>query len=120
VIPADWAPYERADDGELLGYFERVGNLVRPVTVFGHPLGEPGDPENGRDRFEALGLRYLAEPWVLTLPDRPEPVRVRILEASAHRVRLQQFFTEGVYSGELFTLEPPIPLGQLVPERPIR
>jgi len=120
VIPGNWEPYEREDDGELLGYVEPVGDRVRPVTVFGHPLAEPGDREDGRERFEELGLRYLAEPWVLRLPDRAEPIRVRILEASAERVRLQEFFTEGVYSGERFMLAPPIPPGRLAPERPLR
>jgi hypothetical protein len=120
MIPPDWEPYERAHDGELLGYLEPVGGRVRPVSLFGHPLAEPGSTPDAEARFEELGLRYLAEPWVLTLPDRRDPVRVRILEARADAIVLQEFFTEGIYSGERFRLEPPLPAGVLRPERPLR
>lgn len=120
MIPADWEPYEREDDGEVLGYLQPVGELVRPVSVFGFPLADPGTPEDGASRFEELGLRYLAEPWVLRLDARPDPIRVRILEARPDRLTLQVFFTEGIYSGERFVLEPPLGPGTLTPERPLR
>jgi hypothetical protein len=121
VIPADWEPYEREDDGEVLGYLEPMGgDRVRPVSVFGHPLAEPGDRVDAAERFEDLGLRYLAEPWQLRLEDRPEPLRVRILEARPDRLTLQVFFTEGIYSGERFELEPPLGPETLTPERPMR
>ncbi|BDZ44205.1 hypothetical protein [Naasia aerilata] len=120
MIPESWEPYEREDDGEVLGYLEPVdGDLVRPVTVFGHPLADPGDRHDAARRFEALGLSYLAEPWVLRLEDRPDPVRVRILEARPDRLTLQVFFTEGIYSGERFVLEPPLAPAALTPERPL-
>jgi hypothetical protein len=121
VIPADWEPYEREDDGEILGYLEPMGDdLVRPVSLFGHPLGDPSDRYDAAERFDGLGLRYLAEPWVLRLEDRPDPIRVRILEARPNRVTLQVFFTEGIYSGERFVLEPPLGPETLTPERPLR
>jgi hypothetical protein len=120
VIPPYWEPYERQDDGELLGYLEPVGERLRPVSPFGHPLAEAGDRPDAESRLEELGLRYLAEPWLLDVADRPDPVRVRILEVRSDRVVLQEFVTEGIYSGERYTLEPPVEAGRLTPERPLR
>lgn len=118
MIPPTWTPVERDDDGELLGYLEPVGDAVRPVSPFGYPVGEPGDEEDGDERLQSLGLRYLAEPWVLT--DGGTKHRVRFLEAGPARVVLQVFFTEGVYSGEKFVLSPPLSPAVLRPERPLR
>jgi hypothetical protein len=120
VIPSSWEPYERVDDGELLGYLAPVSeDLVQPVSVFGYPLAEPGDRYDAEARFEGLGLSYLAEPWILRHADRPEPIRVRILEARPDILRLQVFFTEGIYSGERFALTPPVGSETLTPERPL-
>jgi hypothetical protein len=120
MIPAGWEPYERLSDGEVLGYLAPAGDdLVQPVSVFGYPLAQPGDRYDAEARLEGLGLSYLAEPWVLRHPERTEPVRVRILEARPDLLRLQVFFTEGIYSGERFTLEPPLAAETLTPERPL-
>lgn len=67
MIPANWIPYHRLDDDELIGYLapapEAGETLVRPVTLFGYPLDEPMWAE---ETLEERGLSYLAVEWLLT------------------------------------------------------
>ncbi|HEY8590433.1 MAG TPA: hypothetical protein VIL55_12880 [Naasia sp.] len=118
MIPEDWTPVERDDDGELIGFLEPVADGVRPVSPFGYPVGEPGGEDEAIERLNELGLRYLAEPWILMREGTEH--RVRFLEAGPARAVLQVFFTEGVYSGEKFVLTPPLGADVLTPERPLR
>ena len=85
MIPADWEPHHR-DDGELIGYLVAAeGNLVVPINLVGHPIGEAMERFAAEDMLEDAGLSYLAEPWVLRHDDGSEQ-RVVIVEVDADRV----------------------------------
>ncbi|MFI9383033.1 hypothetical protein [Kutzneria sp. NPDC052558] len=110
MIPQHWLPHHRDEDGELLGYLRPVGDRFEPVTVFGHPLGEAADEDEAVARLEAVGLSYLAERWLLTLPDRAEPIAVQVVEADPDQVRVKSV-DHRADIGALFTL--PVPTDRL-------
>ncbi len=85
MIPADWEPHHR-DDGELIGYLVAEGpDLVVPVNLVGHPIGDAMDRFEAEDLLEDAGLSYLAEPWLLRNEDGSEQ-RVVIVEVDADHV----------------------------------
>jgi ABC-type arginine transport system ATPase subunit len=85
VIPSDWEPYQR-DDGELIGYLAvEEDDLVVPVNLVGHPIGDAMERLEAEELLEAAGLSYLAEPWLLRHDDGTEQ-RVVIVEVDADRV----------------------------------
>lgn len=114
MIPQTWVPYHRDEDGELVGYLVPTGDArVTPLTVFGHPLAGAGDIEDAERVLEAVGLSYLADRWMLTLPadsSRTDTARVavQIVEATPTRLVVQSvdFGFEGDY-GTRFELEVP-------------
>ena len=86
MIPAEWEPHYRPDDGELIGYLIPADDeLVIPTTIFGYRL------EPAMDRFAAeqvlndLGLSYLANVWLLADEDGSER-RVVLVECNADEV----------------------------------
>lgn len=89
MIPSDWTPYHRVDDGELIGYLQPAADdadLVIPVTLFGYPLAdEPGEDWWAEQVLEDLGLSYLADRWELVREDGTTS-RVVISECSPERV----------------------------------
>jgi hypothetical protein len=86
VIPATWAPYYRADDGELIGYLvQDEDDLVVPVNLVGHPVGGAMDEYLAEQTLEDVGLSYLAEQWLLRQDDGTDK-RVVILEIDADHV----------------------------------
>lgn len=82
-------PYYREDDGELLGYLVPDGELFIPVTVFGYELGAASDEYDASQALESIGLSYLADTWVLTIPERDEPINVQIVEASPEALKVK-------------------------------
>ena len=85
MIPSDWEPYQR-DDGEVIGYLAvENDDLVVPVNLVGHPIGDAMDRLEAEELLEAAGLSYLAEPWVLRHDDGSEQ-RVVIVEVDADHV----------------------------------
>lgn len=117
MIPQTWVPYHRDEDDELLGYLVPTGGAhdprVAPVTVFGHPLADAGDVEDSKRVLEAVGLSYLADRWMLTLPSNSAQsgairIAVQIVEATPTRLVVQNvdFGYEGDY-GTRFELEVP-------------
>lgn len=117
MIPQTWVPYHREEDDELLGYLVPVGDAldqrVVPVTVFGHPLADVSDVEDAGQVLGAVGLSYLADRWMLTLPEDSAQrdatrIAVQIVEATPTRLVVQSvdFGYEGDY-GTRFELEVP-------------
>ena len=85
MIPADWEPHHR-DDGELIGYLAAAErDLVMPINLVGHPIGDAMERFAAEDALEAAGLSYLAEPWLLRHDDGSEQ-RVVIVEVDADHV----------------------------------
>ena len=85
MIAADWEPHHR-DDGELIGYLVAAErDLVVPINLVGHPIGDAMERFAAEDMLEDAGLSYLAEPWLLRHDDGSEQ-RVVIVEVDADRV----------------------------------
>jgi hypothetical protein len=109
VIPEDWIPYHREEDGELVGYLvPETDGLVRPATVFGYLLGPPTSRQDAEQVLDSVGLSYLADRWLLRLPDRADPIAVRIVEASPTRLVVQN--ADFGYEGDIgarFVLDVP-------------
>jgi hypothetical protein len=86
LIPADWKPYHRFDDGELIGYLvAEDDDLVVPLNLVGHPVGEAMDQFSAEQTLEDAGLSYLAERWLLRRDDGSEQ-SVVIVEVDADHV----------------------------------
>ncbi|MCX5418159.1 hypothetical protein [Streptomyces sp. NBC_00078] len=112
MIPTNWIRHHRPQDNELLGYLCPVnGTPVQfiPVTVFGYPLAAPTDQDQARHVLQSTGLSCLAEPWLLTVPDRAEPVTVQIIEATPRRLRVRNtdYGYQGASFGEVIILAVP-------------
>lgn len=109
MIPAHWTPHHRAQDGEVLGYLRPEGGGHVPVTPFGLPVAGPVPRAEARAALDALGLAYLAEPWLLTVPGREEPVTVRIVEVTPERMRVANadYGYEDADIGHVFVLDVP-------------
>ena len=111
MIPQDWIEHRRAEDDELIGYLCPVrdvpGQFI-PLTVFGYPVGDPGDECEAQDILRCVGLSYLGDPWLLTLDGRSEPIAVQIVEASPQRLLVKNvdFGYEGDI-GKIFVLDVP-------------
>jgi len=115
MIPQDWIPHHRDEDGELLGYLRPAGDSFEPMTVFGYPLAEPADEYDAAAVLDAVGLSYLAERWLLTVPERTEPIAVQVVEVDPDNVRVKN--VDPGYEGDIkqhFTL--PVPTSRLQPE----
>lgn len=109
MIPVNWTEHRRDDDNELLGFLRPTDAGVVPVTVFGYPLGEPADEADGERVLESVGLSYLADTWTLAVEGRPEPISVRIVEASPETLVVQN--VDYGYEGDIgtrFTLDVPV------------
>jgi hypothetical protein len=89
MIPFQWVPYHRDDDGELLGYLIAEGTSFVPVTVFGYRLDDAVDEYDASQVLENIGLSYLADTWLLSIDDRDEPITVQIVEASPRVLRVK-------------------------------
>lgn len=74
----------RAEDREHVGYIEMTddGAFV-PYDLLRRRRGEPGGLEEAEAVLDEIGLRLLAEDWIL---DADEPLRVRILEVTRDAV----------------------------------
>ena len=88
MLPPDWIEHRRAD-GEIVGWMLASGDGFRVFDLLGRER-TPRDSQavewlEAEELLEHLGIGYLAEPWVLRLPDGTERP-VRIAEASVRGV----------------------------------
>lgn len=84
----DWIEHRRAD-GERIGWIRMTGEHFVAIDVLGREVTGAVDWLEAEDALEERGLSFLAEPWLLGLDDGRE-VRVRITEASPHRIRVRE------------------------------
>ena len=81
MLPADWIEHRR-DDREPLGWIVPEGEGFRPVDRLGRWVtAAPVDWLEAEEILEALGIGFLADRYLLRLPDGTERP-VRISEAS--------------------------------------
>lgn len=79
--------HRRSDDGEHVGYIEMVGELFVPHDLLHRRRGEPMELEEAEAVLDAVGLRALAEDWLLNPADGVgDPVRVRVQEVTRTQV----------------------------------
>lgn len=112
MIPTDWLPYRRDEDGELLGYLipQPGEEEFVPVTVFGYPLGGAEDIGAAASVLDSIGLDYLADRWLLTRAGRELPVDTIIVEAGPDRLVVQSVdYSTGAGYGTRYVLEVPEP-----------
>ncbi len=84
MIPPDWEPFRRDEDGELVGYLVTTDDLVTPMSLLGTALDTSADRFTAEQVLAATGLSYLADQWILRQPDGTEQ-RVVIVELDAAR-----------------------------------
>jgi len=77
MLPATWIEHRR-DDREPVGWIVPDGEGFRPVDRLGRWVtDEPVDWLSAEEVLEALGIGFLADRFVLRLPDGSErPVRI--------------------------------------------
>lgn len=76
----EWVRVTR-EDGETVGWLEPLDagyERLLPRDVLGHPAGEPTEWVEGEERLQEIGLRHLAEEWLLD----GAPTRLALLEVS--------------------------------------
>lgn len=81
---SDFIEHRRAD-GELVGWLRPEGEGFVPIDLLGRELCGAVDWLDGEELLEDLGIRYLADPYVLRLDDGTE-LRVRLTEVSTRRI----------------------------------
>lgn len=79
----DWTPHRR-DDGELIGWIRPEGEGWVAVDVLGREASGPLDWLDAEAALEQVGLRFLADVWMLERDGDP-PLRVRIVEVTPPR-----------------------------------
>ncbi|WP_433234907.1 amidohydrolase family protein [Streptosporangium sp. CA-135522] len=83
-------PHEvRRDDGELLGRAVPTSGGWQATTIFGAPLGVPGDHDEALSILHSRGLACLSDPWWVRIGDDPTWRQSQIIEAAPDRVRLR-------------------------------
>ena len=64
----DWIEHRR-EDGELVGWIRSCGEGFVAVDVLGREVTAEVDWLSAEEALENRGLSFLAQPWVLELPD---------------------------------------------------
>jgi hypothetical protein len=133
VIPTDWTPVHRPEDGEHVGYLSPDGGPGRavPRLLTGAPAGPSSTSEAARDLLVRRGLAMLDRRWWCRLPvplvdgtrvESPEPdwqwSSVVIVEASPAECRVRLEFAAPAELRALAVL--PTPVGDLLREEPGR
>ena len=119
MIPETWTAYLREEDDELLGYIEEDDRgTYQARTLFRYPMGDRVGHADAELALDRIGLSYLADRWLLVLPERDEPVSVQVVEATPEFVTVKSvdYGYEGDY-GTPFTLKVPVDPSVLRPER---
>lgn len=81
MIAPDWIPHRRGTDRELIGWIRPEDEEWVAVSLFGADVSGPLDWVDAEDALEAIGLSWLAEPWMLER-EGADAIRVRIVDVS--------------------------------------
>lgn len=85
MLPAEWIEHRRADR-ELVGWIAPEGDGFLAYNILGRLVTlEPVDWLSAEEALDELGIGYLADRCLLTLPDGSERP-VRITEVNTQRV----------------------------------
>lgn len=77
----NWIAHRR-DDGELVGWMRPEGEHFIVIDLLGREVTGPIEWLAAEETLDALGIGYLADPYILQLPDSSE-MRVRIIQVSS-------------------------------------
>jgi hypothetical protein len=88
VDRTDWIEHRR-HDGELVGWMRPEGERFVPVDLLGRDLGEAVEWLTAEETLDAVGLGYLAEPYLLRLESGLD-LHVLITEVSTQRIRVKK------------------------------
>jgi hypothetical protein len=88
MLPAEWIEHRRPGDREVVGWIRPDGDDWVAVSLLGHDLTGPVDWPAAEEALDTTSLAWLADPWMLEQP-AGEPVRVRMVEVTPHRVVVQ-------------------------------
>ncbi|AEG43878.1 hypothetical protein [Isoptericola variabilis] len=117
MLAKDWIEHRRPGDRERVGWLRPDGGGWVAVSLLGRELTGPVDWLEAEETLDAVGLSWLAEVWTLER-DGAEPLRVRIVEVTPHRVVVQTDDLGAVDAPvERFELPWPAP-ARLRPRRP--
>jgi hypothetical protein len=131
VIPTQWTPVYRPEDGEHVGYLSPDGAPGRavPRLLTGAPAGPSSSSDAARDLLVRRGLAILDRRWWCRLPvplvdgtraDDPQPdwqwSAVVLVEASPVQCRVRLEYAEPAELRALAVL--PTPVGDLLREQP--
>src|SRR5690606_28864964 len=85
MLPPDWIEHRRADR-ELVGWIALEGDDFLAYDILGRQVtSEPVDWLAAEELLDELGIGYLADRYLLTLPDGTERP-VRITEVNTQRI----------------------------------
>lgn len=118
--PADWIEHRRAD-GEIVGFLRADGDGFRVFDLLGRDRtpgdGKPIDWLDGEELLEELGIGYLADRWVLRLPDGSQrPVRIAEAGERGVTVVADEYGAASAVGAVLERFRLPFPVGdELVP-----
>ncbi|WP_382306519.1 hypothetical protein [Herbiconiux sp. UC225_62] len=82
-----WIEHRRGD-GELVGWMRPEGDGFVVIDLLGREVSGPIDWFDAEALLDELGLRYLADPYLLDLDGTS--LRVRITEVSTRRIRVKK------------------------------
>ena len=131
MIPNQWTPVHRPEDGEHVGYLSPDGGPGRavPRLLTGAPAGPSSTVEAAEHLLATRGLAMLDRRWWCRLPaplldgtraDTPEPdwtwTAVVLVEASPAQCRVRLEFAEPAELRALAVL--PTPVGNLLLAQP--
>ncbi len=116
MIPTDWFKHHRAEDGEHVGYIAPLDDGFAAFTLLGHPLCDGVDLDDAETTLESVGLRQLAERWLLTVDHRNEPLLVEVVEVTPESVTVKHIdYGDDGQWGTLYTLDMPVEPSRLQP-----
>lgn len=78
VLPEGWIEHRRGEDREPVGWIVPDGEGFRPIDVLGRRVtAGPVEWLEAEEILDALGIGFLANRYLLSLPDGTErPVRI--------------------------------------------
>lgn len=79
----------RESDSECVGYLRMTddGKFI-PIDLLWNEIAGPMDLDDAEAILDSVGLGYLADNWLLEVPDHPKLVKVRIQEITSERIVL--------------------------------
>lgn len=120
MVPNDWFKHHRVEDGEHVGYIAPLDDGFAAFTLFGYPLCDGVDLDDAENALDTVGLRHLAERWLLTADHRDEPLTVEVVEVTPGSVTVKHIdYGDDGRWGTLYTLDVPVDPERLGPQRPL-